>query len=530
MRAIFISYRRDDSEGEAGRLFDDLVGQFGEDSVFMDVTAIAPGRDFRKAIDESVATCGVLLAIIGQNWVDAKNEAGRRRLDDPTDFVRLETASALKRDIPVVPVLIRGAKMPRPEQLPDDVKDLAYRNGVELTHARWASDVQLLIRALRPLVPDLSANAGPAAGTAQKSPGPARESPSAVDVSRSRGNPPDGARPVDRQPEHGGAGPDPGPSPTHPRRTKWLVAAGGIMVMLALAGYGVYSSFTGDQAKRTAEQQRRAAEEEAAKRRTEAERAEFAQKKADLERDAAKFASEKTAAEKAAAEKAVADKAAAERAEADRRREAAETARRVAAEKAATEKAAADRAEADRRREAAETERRLAAERAQAEKAAADRAEAERRREAAAAERRAAAAEKTPQPPSSARAPAVMERQKLMKANGEAWKGAQAKAKAGNLAGVATDADTMAQNAKKIPALFPPGSLEGKTAAKPVIWQKWAEFEAAAKNYEVEAGKLRDTAKTGNAEATQALVKDFGRKACGTCHTPFRVPPPPASP
>src|ERR1700674_3256107 len=155
MRAIFISYRRDDSEGEAGRLFDDLVGQFGEDAVFMDVTAIAPGRDFRKAIDESVATCGVLLAVIGQNWADAKNDAGRRRLDDPADFVRLETASALKRDIPVVPVLIRGAKVPRAEQLPDDLKDLAYRNGVELTHARWASDVQLLIRALRPLVPEL---------------------------------------------------------------------------------------------------------------------------------------------------------------------------------------------------------------------------------------------------------------------------------------------------------------------------------------------------------------------------------------
>ena len=122
---------------------------------------------------------------------------------------------------------------------------------------------------------------------------------------------------------------------------------------------------------------------------------------------------------------------------------------------------------------------------------------------------------------------AVMERQKLMKANGEAWKGAQAKAKAGDLAGVAADADTMAQNAKKVPALFPPGSLEGKTAAKPEIWQKWPEFEASAKNFEMEAGKLRDTAKTGNKAATDAVVKDFGKKACGSCHTPFRVPPPP---
>jgi cytochrome c556 len=123
---------------------------------------------------------------------------------------------------------------------------------------------------------------------------------------------------------------------------------------------------------------------------------------------------------------------------------------------------------------------------------------------------------------------AVAERQKLMKANGAAWKSAQEKTKAGDIAGVAVEADTMAQNAKKIPALFPPGSLEGKTAAKPEIWQKWPEFETSAKNMEMEAGKLRDTAKTNDKAATEALVKDFGRKACGTCHTPFRVPPPPA--
>jgi hypothetical protein len=133
MPRIFVSYRREDAEGEAGRLFDDLVNHFGEDSVFLDVTAIEVGRDFRRAIDESVATCSVLLAIIGKDWIDARNEAGQRRLDDPSDFVRLETASALKRDIPVIPVLVHGAKMPRPDQLPDELKELAYRNGVELT-------------------------------------------------------------------------------------------------------------------------------------------------------------------------------------------------------------------------------------------------------------------------------------------------------------------------------------------------------------------------------------------------------------
>lgn len=149
MRAIFISYRRDDSEGQAGRLYDDLSRRFGDTSVFMDVTAIEPGLDFRKVIDHNVASCGVLLAVIGPGWLEAKDEAGQRRLDNPTDFVRLETASALKRDIPVVPVLVHGARMPRAEQLPQDLGELAYRNGLELTHARWDSDVEVLVKALQ---------------------------------------------------------------------------------------------------------------------------------------------------------------------------------------------------------------------------------------------------------------------------------------------------------------------------------------------------------------------------------------------
>jgi hypothetical protein len=187
LSAIFISYRRSDAEGEAGRLSDDLVKHFGENSVFMDVTTIEAGRDFRKAIDESIADCGVVLVVIGPEWLDTRNALGVRRLDDPLDFVRIETASALRRDIPVVPVLMRGAKMPRVEQLPEELKDLAYRNCVELTHVRWKSDVQVLINALRPLAggPKSSATAaGPAAaGKAEvaKSAGAAGESASWAD-------------------------------------------------------------------------------------------------------------------------------------------------------------------------------------------------------------------------------------------------------------------------------------------------------------------------------------------------------------
>jgi hypothetical protein len=150
LRSIFVNYRRTDAEGEAGRLFDELTLQFSSERVFMDVAAIEPGRDFRKAIDESVAACSILLAVIGQEWLGSKDDAGRRRLENPNDFVRMELASALQRDIPVVPVLVRGAKMPHADQLPDVLKELAYRNAMELTHVRWKSDVQVLIQALRP--------------------------------------------------------------------------------------------------------------------------------------------------------------------------------------------------------------------------------------------------------------------------------------------------------------------------------------------------------------------------------------------
>jgi len=178
---IFLSYRRSDAEGQAGRLYDELAGHFGQDAVFMDVAGIEAGRDFRQAIDKHVTSCGVLLAIIGREWLAATDANGRRRLDDPNDFVRLEVATALKRDIPVVPVLVRGAVMPQATELPADCADLCYRNAVELTHARWNSDVQVLIKALTryvganqapaPQTEELSASAGgapPPAGIARQ--------------------------------------------------------------------------------------------------------------------------------------------------------------------------------------------------------------------------------------------------------------------------------------------------------------------------------------------------------------------------
>jgi len=152
MRAIFLSYRRTDSDGQTRSLLKDLIARFGKAAVFIDVTGLAKGLDFRRVLEERLATCGVLLAIIGKDWLDAKDEDGSKRLDNPKDFVRLEIAAALKRNIPVIPVLVRDARMPRAEDLPEDLKDLVFRDGVELTHARWDSDVEDLMRALAPYV------------------------------------------------------------------------------------------------------------------------------------------------------------------------------------------------------------------------------------------------------------------------------------------------------------------------------------------------------------------------------------------
>lgn len=120
----------------------------------------------------------------------------------------------------------------------------------------------------------------------------------------------------------------------------------------------------------------------------------------------------------------------------------------------------------------------------------------------------------------------VADRQRLMKSVGANWGDIQAKAKAGNIEGTAVNAEVLALYSQQVTSLFPAGSGTEKSKAKPEIWQKWPEFEAAAKNLGTQAEKLRDAARAKNEQLTQDLVKDFGRQACGTCHTPFRQPPP----
>jgi len=149
---IFISYRREDSEGFARGLFQSLANYFGKDSVFMDVDSISLGMDFVEAIDKSLDDCGILLVLIGKDWVKSNDSSGQRRLEKTDDFVRIEIAKALKRKVPVIPVLIKGASMPNPADLPEELYALTRRQALELRHESWDSDVEHLATSLEKLL------------------------------------------------------------------------------------------------------------------------------------------------------------------------------------------------------------------------------------------------------------------------------------------------------------------------------------------------------------------------------------------
>ena len=153
---IFLNYRREDSQGEAGRLYDSLREHFSSKELFMDVDAIEPGLDFVDVLEGAVASCDVLLALMGRDWATVSID-GRRRLDNPSDFVRLEIAAALRRNVRVVPVLVHGTTMPPADALPDDLKALTRRAAIELSHTRWRSDVTSLVALLQRLRDEPSA-------------------------------------------------------------------------------------------------------------------------------------------------------------------------------------------------------------------------------------------------------------------------------------------------------------------------------------------------------------------------------------
>jgi hypothetical protein len=145
---IFVSYRRQDTDDLAGRLYDRLVDRFGEGQVFMDVDTIEPGLDFAEEVTRAVAACQVLVAVIGPAWLTAADGRGRRRLDDPGDFVRLEIKTALARGVRVIPVLARGAMMPGEDDLPENLAGLARRNALFIRHESFRFDARRLVAAI----------------------------------------------------------------------------------------------------------------------------------------------------------------------------------------------------------------------------------------------------------------------------------------------------------------------------------------------------------------------------------------------
>ena len=153
MSKFFISYRQDDSADVTGRIYDRLVQQFDREAVFKDVDSIPMGVDFRSYLDEQVAKCEVFLAVIGRDWMQNLGSEGKSRLDDPGDFVRIEIESALKRQIPVIPVLVSGASMPQVKRLPSSIQDLSCRNGISVRQdPDFHRDMDRLIESLKHMV------------------------------------------------------------------------------------------------------------------------------------------------------------------------------------------------------------------------------------------------------------------------------------------------------------------------------------------------------------------------------------------
>ena len=158
MTGFFLSYRRDDSAGFAGRLADDLEAAFGAGSVFRDVEDIQPGQDFVDAIDGQLQSARAVLVMIGPRWLDAGAD-GRRRLDGPDDFVRREIEVGLASGKPVIPLLVGGATMPDGKELPNTIASLARRQAEALSDIDWRTDVERLVARLK----DLSSGGQPAA-------------------------------------------------------------------------------------------------------------------------------------------------------------------------------------------------------------------------------------------------------------------------------------------------------------------------------------------------------------------------------
>lgn len=148
MPTLFLSYRQSDTLGQTGRLADALEARYGRDAVFRDIDSIEAGRRFDEVIERALADCRVFLPLIGDDWLTVRGADGRRRLDDPEDFVRREVATALARGVPVIPLLLEGATIPPATELPPELRPLLRHQALELSETRWDFDVGRLVAAI----------------------------------------------------------------------------------------------------------------------------------------------------------------------------------------------------------------------------------------------------------------------------------------------------------------------------------------------------------------------------------------------
>jgi hypothetical protein len=148
MPKIFISYRRDDSLGHAGRIHERLASAFGSESVFMDMDDIQPGTNFVRSIEDNVTATDVMLVLIGKNWLSVTDTSGRRRIDDPEDFVHIEISRAVERGVRIIPILLGNASMPSGKNLPDRLRPLARFQAIGLSDERWDYDMGQLLKSL----------------------------------------------------------------------------------------------------------------------------------------------------------------------------------------------------------------------------------------------------------------------------------------------------------------------------------------------------------------------------------------------
>jgi hypothetical protein len=145
---VFISYRRRETAGDAGRLYEAITGRLGAHNVFMDID-LQPGTDFVERIRQAVSACDVMLVIVGPRWATVESSDGSPRLSDPEDFVRLEVEAGLRRpNVAVIPVLVAGARLPEPEHLPQGIRPLVHMKALEISDPRWRYDLERLMDAL----------------------------------------------------------------------------------------------------------------------------------------------------------------------------------------------------------------------------------------------------------------------------------------------------------------------------------------------------------------------------------------------